>query len=454
VSIEAINPATGEVLGSYPEHRDHEISTILDEAHEAWESWRATTFAHRGELMCRAAAALRERRRDLARLMALEMGKPVTQGDAEIEKCAWACEHFAERAEAYLATDVISTEAARSYVAFEPLGVVLAVMPWNFPFWQVFRFAAPALMAGNVGVLKHASNVPGCAVAIESIFEAAGFPRGAFRTLLIGSAEVRKVIEHRRVRAVTLTGSTPAGAAVAAVAGASIKKTVLELGGSDPYIVLDDAEVDRAAAICVAARIVNSGQSCIAAKRFIVAASRADVFVEHFVSGMKAKRVGDPLDDATEIGPLARRDLRDELHRQVEASVARGAKVVVGGQIPGGPGAYYPATVLTGVAPGMPAYDEELFGPVAAVIEAGDEDDAIRIANETSFGLGAAVFTRDLTRGERVARRLEAGAVFVNAQVASDPRLPFGGIKASGYGRELGAYGIKEFVNAKTVVVA
>jgi succinate-semialdehyde dehydrogenase/glutarate-semialdehyde dehydrogenase len=299
VSIEAINPATGEVLGSYPEHRDHEISTILDEAHEAWESWRATTFAHRGELMCRAAAALRERRRDLARLMALEMGKPVTQGDAEIEKCAWACEHFAERAEAYLATDVISTEAARSYVAFEPLGVVLAVMPWNFPFWQVFRFAAPALMAGNVGVSKHASNVPGCAVAIESIFEAAGFPRGAFRTLLIGSAEVRKVIEHRRVRAVTLTGSTPAGAAVAAVAGASIKKTVLELGGSDPYIVLDDAEVDRAAAICVAARIVNSGQSCIAAKRFIVAASRADVFVEHFVSGMKAKRVGDPLDDAT-----------------------------------------------------------------------------------------------------------------------------------------------------------
>jgi succinate-semialdehyde dehydrogenase/glutarate-semialdehyde dehydrogenase len=431
-----------------------EAARIVEEADRAFQAWRRLDFAERATPMHRVGALLEERKDALALLMAREMGKPIAQGISEAEKCAWVCRHYAEHAHSFLVPEPIASDAAKSYAAFRPLGVVLGVMPWNFPFWQVFRFAAPALMAGNVGVSKHASNVPGCAVAIESIFEAAGFPRGAFRTLLIGSAEVRKVIEHRRVRAVTLTGSTPAGAAVAAVAGASIKKTVLELGGSDPYIVLDDAEVDRAAAICVAARIVNSGQSCIAAKRFIVAASRADVFVEHFVSGMKAKRVGDPLDDATEIGPLARRDLRDELHRQVEASVARGAKVVVGGQIPGGPGAYYPATVLTGVAPGMAAYDEELFGPVAAVIEAGDEDDAIRIANDTSFGLGAAVFTQDRTRGERVARRLDAGAVFVNAQVASDPRMPFGGIKASGYGRELGAYGIKEFVNAKTVVVA
>jgi len=454
MDITSVNPATGRPIETYRELSDDRIAAAIARAHEAWLGWRATTFAERGALLRRAAQTLRERKRDLATLMATEMGKPVAQGVAEVEKCAWGCEHFAAAAEGYLAPDPIATDAARSYVVFEPLGVVLAVMPWNFPLWQVFRFAAPALMAGNAAVLKHASSVPGCALAIQGLLEASGFPRGLLATLMIGSSKVKAVIEHPLVRAVTLTGSTPAGASVAAQAGAAVKKTVLELGGSDPYIVLDDADLERAAAVCVAARTVNGGQSCIAAKRFIVVEPRVDAFAEWFSALMKRKRVGDPLDEATEIGPLARRDLRDALHRQVAASIARGAKAVLGAEIPPGPGAYYPPTVLTGVAPGMPAYDEETFGPVAAIISARDEDDAIRIANDTTFGLGAAVFTKDVARGERVARRIEAGAVFVNTQVASDPRLPFGGIKQSGYGRELGAYGIREFVNAKTILVA
>jgi succinate-semialdehyde dehydrogenase/glutarate-semialdehyde dehydrogenase len=326
-------------------------------------------------------------------------------------------------------------------------------MPWNFPFWQVFRFAAPALMAGNVGLLKHASNVTGCALAIEALLREAGFPPDAFRTLITGSRQVQAVIEHPLVRAVTLTGSTPAGQAVAAQAGAVLKKTVLELGGSDPYLVLEDADLDHAVEICVGARLINSGQSCIAAKRFIVVEPVLDAFTSRFVESMRAKQVGDPLAADTDVGPLARRDLRDELHAQVEASVGKGAERLLGGQLPDGPGAFYPPTVLGAVGPGMPAYHEELFGPVAAIIPASDETDAIRIANDTDFGLGAAVFTGDITRGERVARALEAGSTFVNAAVASDPRLPFGGIKTSGYGRELGRYGIHEFVNAKTVVV-
>lgn len=453
MGITSINPATGELVRRYSEMSAEETAAVIARAHETFKVWRTTAFGSRATLMRAAAALLRERKDELAHLMAAEMGKPLAQGASEVDKCAWVCEYYADNAEAHLASDHVATDAARSYVHFEPLGVVLAVMPWNFPLWQVFRFAAPALMAGNVGVLKHASNVPGCALAIEDIFREAGFPVDAFRTLLIGSAQVRAVIEHPLVRAVTLTGSTPAGQAVAAQAGAVLKKTVLELGGSDPYIVLEDADLDLAATTCADSRLINAGQSCIAAKRFIVVESVLNAFTERFVAAMRAKVMGDPLAEGTQVGPLARRDLREVLHAQVTASVERGARVLLGGEIPSGGGAYYPPTVLADVVPGMPAYDEELFGPVAAVIAAKDELDAIRIANDTPFGLGAAVFTRDAGRGERVAQRLEAGATFVNSFVASDPRLPFGGIKDSGYGRELGAYGIREFVNIKTIVV-
>ena len=453
MSFTTINPTTGQPLETYEEMTADAAAAVIGKANEAWRSWRATSFATRAALMKKAAAGLRERNRELARLMADEMGKPLAQGNAEVEKCAWGCDYYADNAEQHLAPDLVKTESHKSYVAFEPLGVVLAIMPWNFPFWQVYRFAAPALMAGNVGILKHASNVPGCALAIERLFQEAGFPADVFRTLLIGSKHVQAVIEHPLVRAVTLTGSTPAGKAVAAQAGAVLKKTVLELGGSDPYIVLEDADLEAAATTCVNSRLINAGQSCIAAKRFIVARPVIDAFTTRFVALMKSKTVGDPLADGTEVGPQARHDLRDALHKQVRSSIERGATLLLGGEIPPGDGAFYPPTVLTHVKPGMPAYDEELFGPVAAIIEARDEDDAVRLANDSIFGLGAAVFTRDLARGERLARRLEAGATFVNALVASDPRLPFGGIKESGYGRELGPYGIREFVNVKTVVV-
>jgi len=451
--LTSVNPATGETMSTYEEMTPQMAASVVGRAHEAWQAWRATTFSDRAMLMKRAGGALRERSDSLARLMAAEMGKPLAQGVAEAEKCAWVCEYYAEHAETQLAPETIVVEGARSYVAFEPLGVLLAVMPWNFPLWQVYRFAAPALMAGNVAVLKHASNVSGCALAIEGIFVHAGFPEGCFRALIIGSKQVRAVIEHPLVRAVTLTGSTPAGKAVAAQAGAVLKKTVLELGGSDPYVILEDADLDHAARICVSSRLINSGQSCIAAKRFVVVAPVLRAFTDRVVMAMRTKKVGDPLAEGTDLGPLARRDLRDGLHTQVLTSLKRGAALVLGGEVPPGPGAYYPPTVLTDVKPGMPAYDEELFGPVAAVIAASDEDAAVRIANDTAFGLGAAVFTRDTQRGERVARKLEAGATFVNGSVASDPRLPFGGVKESGYGRELGAYGIKEFVNVKTVVI-
>jgi len=453
MAITSVNPSTGKTMKTYEDMTSEHAASTIARAHEAWRSWRETPFSARASLMKKAAGALRERNRDLARLMADEMGKPLAQGNAEVEKCAWVCDYYGDHAESHLAPDVITTENTKSYVAFEPLGVVLAIMPWNFPFWQVFRFAAPALMAGNVGLLKHASNVPGCAMAIESIFQDAGFPDDVFRTLLIGNKQVQAVIEHPLVRAVTLTGSTPAGKAVASQAGAVLKKTVLELGGSDAYVVLDDADVEAAATACVNSRLINAGQSCIAAKRFIVVKPVLEAFTARFVALMKSKKVGDPLAEGTEVGPQARHDLRDSLHKQVRTSVERGASLLLGGEVPPGDGAFYPPTVLAQVKPGMPAYDEELFGPVAAIIEAKDEDDAVRIANDSVFGLGAAVFTRDAARGERVARRLDAGATFVNGLVASDPRLPFGGIKESGYGRELGAYGIKEFVNIKTVVV-
>ncbi len=451
--MESVNPATGETIGTYDEMTPEQTAGAVDEAHAAWLSWRKTVFSERATAMKKAAAILRERKAEFAKLMALEMGKPLKQGVAEVEKCALGCEHYAEHAEVYLAPEIVKTEASRSYVAFEPLGVVLAVMPWNFPFWQVFRFAAPALMAGNAGVLKHASNVPGCAMAIEDVFVRAGFPKGVFRTLLIGSRQVKDVIDHPLVRAVTLTGSTPAGKAVAAQAGAALKKTVLELGGSDPYIVLEDADLDDAVNTCATSRLINSGQSCVNAKRFIIVEPLVAAFTEKLVAAMRTRRVGDPLAEGTDVGPQARPDLRDDLHKQVIDSVAKGARLLLGGEIPPGKGSFYPPTVLADVKPGMPAYEEELFGPVASILAARDEADAVRIANDRIFGLGAAVFTRDVARGERVARELDAGCTFVNTLVASDPRLPFGGIKESGYGRELGTYGIKEFVNIKTVYV-
>jgi succinate-semialdehyde dehydrogenase/glutarate-semialdehyde dehydrogenase len=453
VAIVSVNPATGTTIAKYEAMTPESSDAAIVRAHDTWLTWRTTPFGARAALMTKAAGILRDRKRELAQLMTAEMGKTIKQGVAEAEKCAWVCDYYAAHAEAHLAPETVATEGSKSYVAFEPLGVVLAIMPWNFPFWQVFRFAAPALMAGNVGVLKHASNVPGCALAIERIFTEAGFPAGAFSVLLVESRAVQKLIEHRFVRAVTLTGSTPAGKAVAAQAGAVLKKTVLELGGSDPYIVLDDADLDHAAETCVNSRLINAGQSCIAAKRFIVVEPVLEAFTRRFVALMRSRKMGDPLDEATDLGPQARHDLRDALHKQVVASIQRGATLLLGGQVPEGDGAYYPPTVLADVAPGMPAYDEELFGPVAAIVKATGEADAVRIANDSIFGLGGAVFTRDAARGERVARALEAGATFVNAQVASDPRLPFGGVKESGYGRELGVFGIREFVNVKTVYV-
>ena len=453
--LTTINPATGETLQEYTELSPQAADERIVQAHEAFLGWRRTSFSERSALLNTVAYFLRERSLDYAHCMAQEMGKPLTEGKAEAEKCAWVCEYYAEQAEQFLQPELIDTEATKSFVSCQPLGVVLAVMPWNFPFWQVLRFAAPALMAGNVGVLKHASNVPGCALAIEQLFRDVGFPEHVFQTLLVGSSQVEALIEHPRVMAVTLTGSTPAGRSVAETAGRWLKKTVLELGGSDPYVILEDADLEAAATSCVNSRLINGGQSCIAAKRFIVVESVQAAFEDLFVEHMQTKTLGNPLDEKTDIGPLARHDLRDELHQQVQNSVAAGAKCVLGGTVPDSPGAFYPPTVLTNVRKGMPAYDEELFGPVAAIIPVKDEAEAIRVANDSPFGLGAAVFTTDAARGERIAaEELEAGCCFVNAFVKSDPRLPFGGIKDSGYGRELSHYGIKEFVNIKTVSVA
>jgi succinate-semialdehyde dehydrogenase/glutarate-semialdehyde dehydrogenase len=452
--LESINPTNGERLASYEELSGEAVSTALTHVHAAFGSWRRTPVETRSAGLRRLAQVLRAQAESLARLMALEMGKPLAQGRAEVEKCAWVCEHYAQHGPAMIAPEIIPTDAARSYVAFEPLGVLLAVMPWNFPFWQVFRCVAPAFMAGNAVVLKHASNVSGCALAIERVVRQAGLPEHLFRTLLVPSSRVGQLIEHPLVRAVTLTGSTPAGQAVAAKAGSLLKKTVLELGGSDPYVVLADADLELAATTCVSARLINGGQSCIAAKRFIVEEPIRGRFEELVVGCMRAQRLGDPLDERTTLGPMARRDLRDELHDQVERSVACGAKLLLGGEIPPGAGTFYPPTVLTAVHRGLPVFDEETFGPVAAIVPAANEAEAIRLANDSPFGLGAAVFTRDLAKGEHIAREaLEAGCVFVNASVRSDPRLPFGGIKESGYGRELGVFGLREFVNIKTVYV-
>ncbi len=454
MTLDAINPSTGELIRRYDVRSSRSVGEALHQSESAQQKWRELAFSERAAALRKAGANLRRKHGDYAVLMATEMGKPVAQGRSEVEKCAWACEYYAEHAERLLAPEPVETDASRSFVAFRPLGVVLAIMPWNFPFWQVFRFAAPALMAGNGAVLKHAPNVPGCALAIERIFQDAGFPDGIFGNLFIDLPQVADVIAAPEVRAVTLTGSTRAGREVAARAGATLKKTVLELGGSDPYVVLGDADLAATVETCVASRLINGGQSCIAAKRFIVVDVVRREFTERFIDLMKKRRMGDPLDERNDLGPLARRDLRDNLHRQVAESVARGARLLLGGTVPDRPGWFYPPTVLTDVKKGMPAFDEELFGPAAAIIAAKDETEALRLANDTAYGLGAAVFTRDVARGERLAaEHLDAGSCFVNAFVKSDPRLPFGGIKDSGYGRELSSFGIREFVNIKTLYV-
>lgn len=452
--MKSINPATGETIQTYENYSEKGVEKIINSVDKTWHSWRSSSFFNRSQLMQNLSSLLKTQKTELARLMAMEMGKVLHEGIAEIEKCAWVCDYYATNAENFHENETIASDFSKSFVSYQPLGTILGVMPWNFPFWQVFRFAAPIVMAGNTAVLKHASNVPGCAMAIESLFREAGFPDNVFRTLLIGSSQVEKVIQHRAVKAVSLTGSTPAGKSVASSAGKMLKKCVLELGGSDPYLILRDADLPSAAKTCAAGRLLNAGQSCIGAKRFIVVDEVYTEFLEHFTHEMNEAHFGDPIEPEITMGPLAREDLRNELHQQVIDSVEKGAEVILGGEIPRRKGAYYPPTILENVQPGMPAYDEELFGPVAAVIRADNEEDAIRIANDTPFGLGAAIFSENEKRAELIAEtRLDAGCCFVNDFVKSDPRLPFGGIKESGYGRELSSYGIKEFMNVKTVVV-
>ncbi len=447
------NPADDSALPEHPKQSLESAQALAARLRERWPKWAQTTVAQRTEKLRALATELRKRKPELAQRMAKEMGKPVREGGGEVEKCAWVCEYYAEHAQEFLSPTSIETDAARSYILYQPLGVVLAIMPWNFPFWQLFRFAAPAFAAGNTCVLKHASNVQGCAKAIEKLVQEATGRSDLLVNVTLDNDNTLALIDHPSIAAVTFTGSTRAGKAIAKSAGAALKKSVLELGGSDPYVVLDDAHLEAAATACVNGRMINTGQSCIAAKRLIVTSKNIESFTKLVIEKMHAKVVGNPLDETTEVGPMARTDLRDELHEQVRKSVEQGATLVLGGEVPDKPGAWYPPTVLTGVGPGMPAYYEELFGPVACIIEAKDEADAIRIANDTSFGLGSAVFSRDLERAEKIAAQMEAGACFVNDFVRSDPRLPFGGVKCSGYGRELASFGMHEFVNIKTVYV-
>jgi len=450
----SINPYSGEIIQSYPEYSSGEVDTILSQVDQAFQQWKLKSFEERSMLMRNLQAKLLAKKGELAAIMVAEMGKVLREAIGEIEKCALVCSYYADNAGTFLKSEPVETEAAESYISYQPIGTILAVMPWNFPFWQVFRFLAPALMAGNTGVLKHAANVSGCALAIEQLVSEAGFPQNVFRTLLIRSSRVNEVIENPLIKAVTLTGSTPAGKSVAAAAGSVLKKSVLELGGSDPYLILEDADIKTAARLCVTSRLLNAGQSCIGAKRFIVADKIYDAFEEEFLRLMRLATFGDPLNPQTTIGPLARKDLRHELHEQVVKSSESGANILLGGYIPEGEAACYPPTVLTNVSPEMPAYYQELFGPVAVLFRVKSEEEAIRIANDTVFGLGAGIFTADLTKGKQLAEKgLEAGCVFVNDFVKSDPRMPFGGIRESGYGRELSAVGIREFVNIKTIVV-
>ena len=452
--LKSINPVTGKTVQSYEKYSDKGVEKIINSVDKSWHHWSVISFAKRASYLQSLSSLLKSKKEELAFLMAVEMGKVLKEGIAEIEKCAWVCEYYAANAESFLENEIILTEARKSYVSYRPVGTILAVMPWNFPFWQVFRFLAPTLMSGNTAVLKHASNVPGCALAIEELVREAGFPDNVFRTLLVGSDQVESIIKHHAVKGVSLTGSTPAGKSVASIAGGVLKKCVLELGGSDPYIILEDANLGEAAKKCAGGRLLNAGQSCIGAKRFIVLDEVYAHFLEHFTHEMNEGIFGDPTDEEVSMGPLARIDLRDELHQQVVNSVKKGAEVILGGEIPHRKGAFYPPTILENVKPGMPAYDEELFGPVASVIRVKDENEAIKVANDTVFGLGAAVFTKNIKRGNKIAEeKLEAGCCFVNDFVKSDPRLPFGGIKESGFGRELSVHGIKEFMNTKTVLV-
>ena len=451
MAIASINPATGETLQVFEPLSSEALDQKLARAFAAFHQYRKTSFAARAQWLSNAARILEDSKQEYGRIMTVEMGKTIKSAIAEAEKCAWACRYYAENGARHLADEVISTNASRSFVRYQPIGPVLAVMPWNFPFWQVFRFAAPALMAGNVGLLKHSSNVPQCALAIEDILRHAGFQDGAFQTLLIGANQTAAVLADDRVAAATLTGSEPAGRSVAAQCGDRIKKTVLELGGSDPFIVLPSADLDEAISTAVKARTINNGQSCIAAKRFIVADSIYDVFERRFVETMKALRVGDPMLPATDVGPLATGAIREELHAQVERAVASGARLLLGGRMMGGPGYFYEPTVLAGLPRQSDVFREELFGPVAMLFRVKDAAEAIELANDSPFGLGSSVWTRDAAEQSRFIDEIQAGAVFVNGMVASDPRLPFGGVKRSGYGRELGVCGIREFVNVKTV---
>lgn len=449
----SIDPANKQKIAEYTELDQSTVEAKLQAAHQAFLEWRKTSFAERSKLMKAAAAELRARKTDLARIATLEMGKTLAAGEAEVEKCALACEYYAENAEKFLSPEHVETDASDSYARFDPIGVVLAVMPWNFPYWQVFRFAAPALMAGNAGVLKHASNVQGCAQAIEEVFSAAGFPEGLFLNLPIGSAKVESVIRNPLVAAVTLTGSEKAGSEVAETAGQEIKKTVLELGGSDPFIVMADADVEAAVSAAVTARMqFNAGQSCIAAKRFIVHQSIVQEFSDKLVSAVEKLNVGDPLDPKTDVGPLTNEQMQKDIERQVNQSVAKGAKILAGGQRGSDEGYYFQPTVLGDVTTDMPAFNEELFGPVLPIITFRDETEAVKLANDSIYGLGSTIFSQDTNKAAtEIAPLIESGAVFINGPVKSDPRLPFGGVKKSGYGRELSSYGIKEFVNIKTV---
>ncbi len=451
MTIQTINPATGMVDKTFSEHTLKEVNKSIELANDVFSQWKDVSFEEKAKLMKNAAFILREKKYDYGRILTTEMGKPVVQAIAEVEKCALVCDYYADNTEKILSQEIVRTDASESYIRFDPLGIILAVMPWNFPFWQVFRFAAPALMAGNVCLLKHASNVPASALAIEDVFMKAGFPQNSFKSLLIGSSMVEGIIEHPYVKAVTLTGSEPAGKSVAQCSGKVLKKTVLELGGSDPFIILEDADINEAVKTAVSARLINNGQSCIAAKRFIAVKEIYGEFEKKFVDAMKKVIIGDPMDGTTELGPMAREDLLAELDGQIKKSVLMGAVLLCGGKRIERPGFFYEPTVISNVIKGMPAYEEELFGPAASLIKAKDEKEAIFIANDTNFGLGASLWTKDIEKAKILAGRIESGSVFINGMVKSDPRLPFGGIKTSGYGRELSHYGIKEFVNIKTV---